>query len=55
MGDWDKLLKPTQFKVSERISIYSVFGLTVVFNLAVGILVGIIWSLITNWHGKKRQ
>ncbi|MEI7531667.1 MAG: SulP family inorganic anion transporter [Betaproteobacteria bacterium] len=55
MGEWDKLLKPTQFKVSERISIYSVFGLTVVFNLAVGILVGIIWSLITNWHGKKRQ
>jgi SulP family sulfate permease len=54
MGDWDKLLRPRQFMLVERISIYSVFVLTVIFNLVIAILVGIAWAWFTNLCQKKR-
>jgi SulP family sulfate permease len=54
MGDWDKLLRPRQFMLVERISIYSVFVLTVICNLVIAILVGIALAWFTNWCQKKR-
>ena len=52
MGDWNKLIRFKQFQVSDRIAMFSVFVLTVIFNLAVSITFGI-GLVIWNHYYKK--
>ena len=52
MGDWHRLIRYKQHSVSDQISMFSVFILTVIFNLTISITVGILWALCIHSYNK---
>ena len=55
MGDWHRLMGYKQYRVSDQISMLSVFILTVIFNLTISITVGIFWAILIHSYDKWKS